>query len=165
VTKHYNPSIVERANRILASKSGDFLPDDVAGPVATIAITPVSRVLGTINANTSSATNTIVTLPSDKDTYLTGYMYSLTTDASFDGSGIASINVRINGVVVDIARIGLLTLTAQNREVVVMFPQPIKLDRTISGLSSLIALAQPTFTAGSFLRQGVIFGYTEEVTR
>jgi len=158
MTKHYNPSIVERANRILASKAGDYLSDEVAGPVAVIPLNPVVRI---VRAGGSSATGTLTlyTTPSDKDFYLTTAILSMIKDVTCDATGGINLNAVIDGVTKEIIVYGILTLTAQADTIVCNCPVPIKIDRntaiTVSG----------TYTAGTMRRSATVHGYTEEVTR
>jgi len=159
MTRHYNPSIVERANRVLASKAGDFLSDEVAGPVATIAITPVTRIIKASGSSTTG-TMTIFTTPTDKDFYITGLYLSMIKDVTNDmATGNVAIALTIDGVTVNPIGIGVLTLTAQSESVAFPFTTPIKVDR---GTAITIGA---TYTAGSMRRFGSVHGYTEEVTR
>jgi len=161
MTKHYNPSIIERASRILNSKQGDFLSDEVAGPVATIELKPAVRLIASTVASTSSSTNNAQTTPADKDTYITGVALSFVKDVTCDAAdGSLRAMVVVGGVTRNLLSFGILTLTAQSGSNSISFPYPIKVDR-----NSSLGLAQSTFTAGKFVRCVNFFGYTEEVTK
>jgi len=151
MTKHYNPSIVERANRILATKSGDFLSDEVQGPVACIAITPVANIL-----RAAAGSGTIYTTPADKDFYLTGFSLSFVKAASDTGT-LVQITCIVDGVTTSIFGFAGLTLTAERDGVAVDLSTPIKVDRNTAISCGLTG----TYTA----IRSTIRGYTEEVTR
>lgn len=161
MTKHYNPSIVERANRILASKSGDFLSDEVQGPVAVIPINPIINIVRAASATTTSS-GTIFTTPTDKDFYLTGVQFGFVKDAACDAANTTTpaVLITIDGVSVTVVRLPTITLTAQNQSVFVSLPTPIKIDR-----GTTISIQSTSYTVGVFNRNAVIYGYTEEVTR
>lgn len=162
MTKHYNPSIVERANRILASKSGDFLSDEVnPNIVMNIPVTPVQKLFLFGDASTSGATGTLQTTPSDKDTYITNVEAAIIKDATCDAADSTfRINAVVDGVTRVLAAIPTITLTAQNSSIAMHFNPPIKIDR-----DTAITTTQGTFTAGKYRRVSIVTGYTEEVTR
>lgn len=156
--KHYNPSIVERAQRIFNTK-GDNLPDEVSGPVAVIPIQPVSRIIKAAAASNTSII-TPYTTPTDKDFYLTGVTLSFVKDAANDlATGSLLVQTTVNGETVSVTGIAVLTLTAQQQTVRCEFNPPIKVDR-----NAAIQLPTATFTAGAMRRVLCINGYTEEVT-
>lgn len=158
MVKHYNPSLVERFQRIFNFKSTDRFTDDISGPVAVIPVTPISRIVRSANRSTSGS-STILTTPTDKDFYLCGAMLSIDSDVVADNTS-ASIVVTIDGVSNnrDIVRIEKLSLTATSRTVVQNFNPPIKIDRGTN------ITAASTFTVGASRLSGCIYGYTEETT-
>jgi len=157
MTRHYNPSIVERANRILNSKAGDFLSDEVAGPVATIALEPVCRVIANATAASTGST-TIYTTPTSKDFYLTSLQLYATTDATADNNQYA-IFVTIDGVQVNILQMVKQLATAWSDHAELVFKYPMKLDR-----GSLIRV-NTSYTVGNSRHGGCVHGFTEEVTK
>jgi len=157
MTRHYNPSIVERASRILASKAGDYLSDEVSGPVAVIPISPVTKTLARATS-TATAASTVYTTPVDKDFYLTGITLGMTKDATCDNT-IVQVAVTVDGTQTIIIDVPSQSVTAYSTQVPVQFIPPLKLDR-----------GQPiqvfgTFTVGTMRKNTCIYGYTEEVTR
>jgi hypothetical protein len=159
MTKHYNPSLVERTNRIFRPKAGDQFSDNVSpNLVPVITVDPIVRIVR--NGNTSSTgTFTVYTTPSDKDFYLTAIELTMAKDVTCDAAtGSVGMNITVDGVSVAVVTIAFITLTAQTSTVVVPFTFPIKVDRgtTITG--------SVTFTAGAMRRSCCIYGYTEEVT-
>lgn len=158
MVKHYNPSLVERFQRIFNFKSTDRFKDDISGPVAVIPVEPVSKIVRSGNTSSSGAL-TIFTTPSDKDFYLVGGNISLVKDVTCDAAtGTFQITCTIDGVAQAIMVIGILTLTAQSEIVNLSLPYPIKVDRGTAITGSI------TFTAGACRRTGCIIGYTEETT-
>jgi len=157
MTRHYNTSISEDAARILNSKM-EYLPDEVAGPVAVIPIMPVVK---TVFRGTTTATGTlnVATLPSGKDFYLTGFVLSMSKDATSDNTQV-QFSVTIDGVASTIlGEIINQTLTATSRDQVVMFPVPLKLDR---GTNIQVF---GTFTAGTMRKTAIAYGYFVETTK
>lgn len=157
MTKHYNPSIVERANRILASKAGDFLPDEVAGPVATIAIEPVCDLLFS-GSNATTGAGTIATTAAGKSTYVTGFTYQIQCDATCDSTSY-SLRAFVGGVQQNLVIFRKLTLTATTLSQVIMLPKPILVDA-----GTVISINQ-SFTVGTSTHATAIYGYTEETKK
>lgn len=160
MVKHYNPSIVQRAQRILNTKINN-LPDEVGDLVAIIPITPVIDIVATATRTTSGAA-TVYTTPSDKDFYLTALIFTLTKDATCDmATGAVAVTAFLptNATAQPIASHNAFTLTAQDKIIEISFPIPIKLTR-----GTLIALGGNTFTAGTCYRGVTVYGYTEETT-
>lgn len=155
MVKHNNASIAIDAARILATK-GDFLSDEVDGPVAVI---PIERFCNIQRELQRSVTgnNNVYTTPTDKDFYLTGFVFSYMCDATADNTNITAF-ITTDGVTKNIARAAKITTTATSGIVAVEFNKPIKIDRgTIIGSSS-------TFTVGNCTHSLAIRGYTVETT-
>lgn len=161
MTKHYNTSIAEDALRILNSKQGDFMSDEVAGPVATI---PILRCANTVKATTSTGTSgTLWTTPSDKDFYLLYAEFSIVKDAACDipTAGGPLLQAFVDGVALPLHRIPVITLTAQNQTATFSLPYPgLKIDR-----NTAISHSRSATTAGNIVMSSVIIGYTVETTR
>lgn len=157
MVKHYNPSIVQDAQRILNTKM-DNLSDNIGDMVAVIPILPTCRIVK--NGNTSSSGGlTVYTTPTERDFYLTGIIFSMAKDSTCDvATGTVAINVVIDGTAVALAPIAVITLTAQAQIASLSLPVPIKIDRgtPISG--------SVTFTAGVMRRTCTLIGYTQETT-
>lgn len=158
--KHYNPSITEEALRIFNSKQGDFLSDEVSGPVATIEIIPRTKILGQ-SATAASGSATIFTTASDKDTYITGVLFSFAKDATCDtATGSMAVQSTIDGNSGrQLAAFTVLATTAERETVYVTFPA-LKIDRNVS-----VQFGSKTFTVGNLYRTATIYGYTTETTR
>lgn len=159
MTRHFNPSIVERAARTLNSKQGDFLPDEVAGPVAIIPLLPVLRIIRRAAA-TNTTNTTIYTTPDDQDFYLVGANLGMIKDATAT-SIVSRINVTLaDGLNVNLLEIPGLTLTAQSAQLTQSWPLPgIKLKR-----GSAIAVQNTTATA-NVTAIACIQGYLEQTTQ
>jgi len=152
---HRNPSIVERASRILNTKANDVLSDEVLGPVATIELKPVCNIV-IEGQRSTTGNNNVYTTPSDKDFYLTGFYFSWQTDAAADNTNI-TVFASINGVTKNLFRASKLTLTASSGSVYVPLAIPVKIDRgSVMGSSA-------TFTVGACTHAVGFHGYTEEV--
>jgi len=150
--KHYNPSITERANRIFNLKNGDGISDEVDGPVAVIPIQPTIKIV----RRSVVAGGVIYTTPTDKDFYIVSVSLSVAKTAAQTGSNVAILTT-IEGASISILDIRGITLTAQDASRDISFHYPIKLDR-----GTTITLS-PTGDYTSL--SGIIYGYTEEVTR
>jgi hypothetical protein len=156
MTRHYNPSIINRAARILNSKGNDFLPDEVSGPVATIAISPKVDI---VRAGTATGTSTtIYTTPTDKDFYLTGIQLAMIKDATSTSTS-TNIDCQINGTTAVLINIPSFTLTAQTLSENIQYIFPIKVDR-----GTALRVRNSTGTA-NITSIGTIYGYTEETTQ
>lgn len=157
MVKHYNTSIAEDAARILNSKQGQFLGDDVTGPVAVI---PIQRFCNIVRAGSSAATGavTVYTTPSDKDFYLVGATLQIQENATSDNTS-TSLRCFIDGVLQNLINIRKLTTTATTDSEVLMLPIPIKVDR-----NTVISISN-SFTVGSATKAASIIGYTVETTK
>ena len=156
MVRHQNPSITERALRILNTKAFDQLSSEVTGPIATIAIQPTCKTVRS-GVTGSSGTLTLFTTPSDKDFYLCSFTISLAKDSTCDtASGVISLSATIDGVSQRLASLAVLTLTAQSINQVVSLQYPLKVDR-----NTAISI-NGTFTVGAMQRVGTLLGYTEE---
>ena len=161
MARHYNPSIAQRALRILNSKAGDTISDEVANLVAVLPIVPTSTEIYSSNPSTSASSSTAFTLPSDKDFYLTAVSYSIEKDATCDAAdGQALLRAFANGSNRTIIGFPILTLTAQRFSLSLNLNPPLKVER-----GGTLTITAPTFTAGKFSRVGTFIGYYEEVTQ
>ena len=156
---HRNPSITERLARIFNTKSFDSISDQVADYIQPVlSVEPLINNIATSSQSTSSASNTILTLPSSKDFYLCGLSASYVKDATCDAAdGSFSISVTVDGVSKVLFQFPLLTLTSQTDAINIVFPKAIKCDR-----GSTLSVATPTFTVGKFRRAEAFYGYMEE---
>lgn len=159
MVKHYNPSIVQDAQRILNTKM-DNLSDNVADMVAIIPIEPVCRIAKSAQRASSGAT-TLYTTPVDKDFYLIGCYMTMVKDVTCDVASTdgPTLKVNIDGVSSTLLQLATLTLTAQQSQISINFRYPIKCDR-----NAAITLTGGTFAAGTLVKTGGIFGYTQETT-
>ena len=150
MVKHYNTSISEDAARILNSKQGQFLGDDVQGPVAVINIRPRANIVKSVGTST-----TIYTTPTDKDFYLCSAYMSVIKDAAATGSA-ATLTATVDGVSVSIMACASITLTAHQFSEYLVLDTPIKVDR-----GTAIAVSASNWSAS---RSGIT-GYTVETTK
>lgn len=159
MVKHYNPSIVQNAQRILNTKA-DNLSDEVSGPVAVIPIKPICRIVR-FAVRSTSGSGTVYATPTDKDFYLIGCSLSVQRDAACDApsSDGARVGIVIDSVTQGLIPISCATLTAFSAEQNITFPFPIKIDRGTN-----ITITGMTFTVGTCVRSVSIIGYTEETT-
>ena len=154
--RHYNPSIITRALRIFNSKQGDFLTDEVAGPIATISIHPFTNVCESKEiVNTTSGT--IYTTPSDKSFYLTSASLSSIRDASATAV-LFRITYYQNGVEKTLLAHSGITLTAASKDTTLSMINPILVDK-----NTVIAV-KSNLSTGNFRCDATIQGYTEEVS-
>lgn len=159
MVRHYNPTIVERAQGIFNTK-GENISDDVSGIVAVVPIRPITRIMKDTRAVTSGS-NTTYTTPTDKDFFLDMLSLTVIKDAACDiATGRIAVTVTpMDGTSREILSIPVITLTAQEINIVLPFPNPVLLAR-----GSTIALSG-TYAAGVMLRTLHVYGYTEETTR
>jgi len=160
VVKHYNTSISEDAARILNSKQGQFLGDDVQGPVAVI---PIERYCNIIRSNSRNTTgsSTVYTTPTDKDFYLQAVLLSWEANAASDCTEFW-VNVTTDTENVASQRIlgaRRTTLTAGRGEQILSLVKPIKLAR-----NTQVTLNQ-SFTVGAASMGASVIGYTVETTK
>jgi len=156
MVKHYNTSISEDAARILNSKQGQFLGDDVTGPVAVV---PISRYCNIVRRGIATGTSTtIYSTPSDKDFYIVAAELAVIKDSS-STSTVSTITVVIDGVSQPLLSIPSITLTAQNAQVTQSFRNPVKVDRGTN-----ITVTNGTNVA-VINAHGCIAGYTVETTK
>jgi len=160
MTKHYNTSIIEDANRIFNTKGNDNILNDVSPVIQPIIEVKrpgkIFEVSGTLQNATSQ---TIFTTPNDKDLYLTSGTFSFIKDATSTATELTLKIYDYNGVQRSLIRVMCLTLTAQSNVIPFTFPLPIKLQRnTIITLTSDTNVA--TIRVGASLQ-----GYEVETTR
>lgn len=168
MAKIYNSEL----SKILQVEAGlqasrDKVPDELAEKVVpVINVNPnhnkFLNYLAHGNTTSISASNTIATTSTTKDTFLCALTMSIVKDAAYDGATGSSYRVLVtldetNASTV-IGAITLLTLTAQTDTIHITFPFPIKLKKGSTITSTLTAGG----TAGTMGRNVTIYGYTEE---
>lgn len=156
MVKHYNPSIGQRLQRIFNFKGGAIVDEVNTIIQPTIEIKPRPDFIRG-NASTTTGTGTIITLPTDKDFYLTGFTMTYQKGATCDNTSFV-FSINVDGSARSLIDIRTLTLTASNQALNFEFTHPIKIDRG----SSLTHTA--SFTVGSMNRSVIIRGYFENVT-
>lgn len=132
--------------------------DKVLSPIPVLEVNPklVKNGIAKTNTSSSNGNTTIYTTPTDKDFYLTGFIFSMTKDALCD-TATALLRATTNSQVTDIAALGGITLTAQDKIIAVNLQHPIKIDKNTS------IVLNCGKTAGSILLTGTIFGFIDEV--
>lgn len=139
---------------------GDGWPQNLLPNVqAVIDMSPSTHRITNWAKNSSptatSSSNTIVTVESDKRTFVTSMQLGFVKDATCDaGDGQMTARITINGILTTVAAFQLITLTAQSQYLHITFKDPIEV--TPGGI---VQLAQPTFTAGKFGRSCVVHGF------
>lgn len=160
MTKHYNPTIVERANQIFNTKTGDHVGAEVSPIIApTIELRKQIDIAREADANDATSA-TIFTTPAAKDFYLTSAVLSVAKGALNNASS-ANISITIQGFVQNILRMALTAATAgQGLNMQISFPYPgIKCDR---GTNVTVGASEATATIKS---AGSITGYIVETLK
>jgi len=124
--------------------------------VPTIDINPKYSVFAYSASVTAAGSSTLFTSSTERDTYITGLTFSIIKDSANDSAtGSTGIYTTINGnTAVYIARIAILTLTAQNETISIQFTYPLKIDR-----GAIVAIALVTIGAGAFTRCATVQGF------
>lgn len=140
----------------------DSVPNQIAEKVVpTMEVNPFLLKKTNLIVNSSKSTTgngTVYTTLTDRDTYLTGINLHMIKDVTCDtADGTACFVSFVQGGQTKYpVAISGITLTAQNESRVVLFANPVKLDR-----GSVVQISG-TFTAGKMIRNATIFGYTVE---
>lgn len=117
-----NPSV----NKIPSTLGNQIIPTLEVNPLINAICDVVAQ---TTASNTTAAT--IYTTPTDKDFYLTSLTLSIIKDAT-STSTFSDVRTTINGASVILTRIAGFTLTAQNSNMSLTLPIPVKLDRGVA---------------------------------
>lgn len=154
--KHYNTTLSETAQKKFKTKTGDMLPafvDDKITPI--VEIIPDSELIA---SGVGGATGTLSITPiANKDIKLAGLIASFTKNAACDvATGSLNIQVTIDGTTRIIARLAVLTLTAERDTLSISFVPALRIDRNTN------IDFTGSFTAGSMARAISAFGYPVE---
>ena len=141
--------------------SRDSVPTQIADKVVPVMeVNPSMLRKNTIlrgSSRTTTGTLTIYTTPTDRDFYLTSLSLSIIKDVTCDlATGSSAPSCTIDGASQNLPGFSTITTTAQNQTLTINFDKPIKLDKN----SSIVWGG--TFTAGVYIRYGVITGYIIE---
>lgn len=99
---------------------------------------------GAGSTGTSNSAITAFTCSATKETFLSSITFSFIKDATCDAAtGSLTLNATIGGATVNLLNVQHITLTATDRFISLVYPIPIKLDK-----SSTIRATNLTFTAG-----------------
>lgn len=160
--RFYNTSITERANRVFNFK-GEQLQEVADAIVPTMEIMPNIRVLSSA-VRTASGANNFFTSDDGKDTFVTSIWFDFAKDAACDvAAGSMTLSAITPEGTVTVARISILTTTAQYAGVWINFPgKGLKVSRNQQGA---INFGANTFTLGNLVRSAVVYGYTDEVMK
>ena len=155
MVKHYNPTIVEDANRIFNFKA-DTIPANVVDVILpTVAISRYANiVVNAIDAVTGSLT--VFTTPSDKDFYLTSIHMSEGGTSTNDGT-VVFVSAVIGGATRRLIQHCILQIGHFNNSTIT-YNTPVKIDRN----TSIIIVS--SFTTGSGNKACSLTGYTVETT-
>lgn len=135
------------------------VPNQIADKVVpVIDVNPNShRIINIITTSYANNANaTIYTTPTNKDFYLTSVVLCRTKDAASDDT-YSFLGGTIEGAQVSFIRLSGITLTAQQQEVAINYPLPVKIDR-----GTTITLSKTSTTVGVNNLTGSISGYTVE---
>ena len=134
---------------ILAGRiqSSDSIPNQISNQIVpVIEVNPKilkNDLILCASVKSTTGAQTALTTSATKDTYMTGFTWSIVKDATCDvATGSLSFTViDENNVTITPARIACLTLTAQNQTITYQFKNPVKLAR-----SSIISIVNDAFT-------------------
>jgi len=118
-------------------------------------------VFASVSATASAATNNILVSVTGRNFVLCGYGLSYVKDATCDHA-TSNVSIRIpsgGSTVRYVARLAVLTLTAQSGNLEVSLNRPIKCD------VATLLLETPTFTVGNFVRTAYVWGYYEDANK
>jgi len=153
--------VIQKAvNDLSISQSGEKIPNETLDKVQlTYSLNKQfsSFVLSTGSTSTGSMSVTLPSVSAGADTYITGINYSYVKDATCDvatGTLVASVTPDASNVSTNIVRLSVLTTTAQQDNVALVFPYPLKVKNgtTIGGSN--------TFSVGSLSRSITVTGFT-----
>jgi hypothetical protein len=156
----YNSDLTEQLIRgAKIQQNKDFIPNQIADKVVPVMeVNPRLLKFGKILANaeaTNATTTTLYSVPTNKDTFITGLQYAYIKDAT-STSTFGAIDYYQDGAVFRLVDIPLLTLTAGTGIFSIIFPHPIKPDK-----GSIIYLKHSTNVAN--MTSGcVLFGYQND---
>lgn len=152
----YNTQITKRATERLNSRDGIFFNNNLSSTIV-----PVIEVdkphCDMLKKGTTTATGEtlIYQTPTDKVYYVTGLTLSYAKNAACDAASGELIHVTayINGLVVYLATISGITLTADSNTISVSFSVPVRIDK-----NTAISMSA-TFTAGALTRSCNLYGF------
>lgn len=140
-----------------AQNAGDGPPSAQIVPSVqpTLEIGPRRTLISRHQTNSATGTTTILTVPSDKDFYLTYVTLTITQDATCDGV-VGILSITQDGVSRRIVSLPHQPLTAGTYIATLTLSHPIKVDRgTAISCNSV-------FTAGTCTKDATIGGYVLE---
>jgi len=147
------------AGDLLISQARENFPVQLSNSVAPVF--EIGAKYSTIlkaSVTTVTGAATIYTTPRDKDFFLTGFTFSFRKDAACDiaSGGSLAFVVYQDGAANAVWKQAVVTLTAQDANIVMTFPFPMKLDR------NSVIQATGTFAAGVLVRSVSIVGFILE---
>lgn len=123
--KHYNPQLATDAQRIFKLKQGDMLDSQVVPNIQpTKEIKPL---VGVIAAASGGAVGTLHTTDANRDTFLTGVSFAVSTDAAKTGS-MVYVDAVIDGVTCVLAYVAIPVGALAASSIYVPFNE-LKVDR------------------------------------
>ncbi len=157
MVRHFNPSIVENAKRLFASKHEHISDEILPNIQPTIEIVPRTNIVRGTTLTSATSAN-IFTTPTDKDFYLTSVNLSFIKDANSTMNNM-QISVTVDGDTnIPIVAFPGITLTAASDSTRMVYVPAVKVDR---GTAILI---QTNSAVGIHVGKGSITGYTIETT-
>lgn len=153
----HNTSIGEDAQRIFNTKTGNHLSNEVEDDIKPVILVEPKTDLIVSETRISTGVGNVYTTRTDKDTYLTGILVTMTSDAVADNTSLQVFGIIGNTTKV-LVRLDKQTVTAGNQAIFVPFKNPLKLDR------GQVVTHITTFTAGAVSLTTILYGYEVETT-
>lgn len=136
--------------------------DKIVNPIPVIEVNPkiVKTPIAGYNTRTATGGVAVYTTPSSQDFYLTELTYGMVKDAANDmATGNVTVSVTIGGAVTNIVAVPIITLTAQQYLIQLIFSHPLKLDRGTS-----ITITSQAYAAGTMVRSVAYVGFIDEAS-
>lgn len=149
-----------KTQRIIRAAFGLSNIDSIPNPVPVVNVNPkdyeLNNVLGSVTSGTSG-TLTIFTANATKTTVVTGLQFSFVKNAACDmATGSIFVALSVGGASKVAASLAVLTLTAQENAIAIVFKHPIIVDK------GAVANISGSFAAGACIRTATIHGYEVE---
>jgi len=155
-----NTSVIKEIRQALGASISDGFPQDAQNVVIPVLnVNPkdyrLTNAFYSLSSVTTGAASTLTN--ASRDTYITNAILTISKNATCDiATGSVSVTVVVDGQTRTIARLAVLTLTAEYENVSITFARPIKVDR-----NSTISVSG-TYTAGLMSRGLILTGYEVE---
>jgi len=154
---NFNRSIFLKANELFNIRDGNFFSNELPKTITPVVdVKQNTDVVGSLS-RTTTGTATAYTTPTGVDFFLTGIELGIVKNATCDaGTGSIAVTALANSQTLNLVRLPILDLTAQDSSIYISFDNPIKLDRNTS------VSVTGTYTAGTMVRIVSVYGYTSD---